>query len=34
MQFDVTVNLVQGPHPVLEAGGGSAAVAAICAALV
>jgi hypothetical protein len=34
MQFDGTVNLVRGPHPVLEAGGGSAAVAAICAALV
>jgi len=34
MQFDGTVSLVRGPHPVLEAGGESAAVAAICAALV
>lgn len=33
MQFDGTVTLVRGPHPVLEAGGVPAAIAEICAAL-
>lgn len=33
-RFDGTVELVRGPHPLLEAGGESAAVAEICAALV
>lgn len=32
-QFDGTVSLVRGPHPILEAGGVSAAVAEICALL-
>jgi len=32
--FDGAVTIVRGPHPVLEAGGESGAVAAICAALV
>ena len=32
--FDGAVTIVRGPHPLLEAGGESAAVAAICAALV
>lgn len=33
MGFDGTISLVRGPHPVLEAGGESAAIAAVCAAL-
>lgn len=32
--FDGQVTIVRGPHPVLEAGGESGAVAAICAALL
>jgi hypothetical protein len=33
LRFDGTVDLVRGPHPVLEAGGESAAVAEVCALL-